>query len=151
MVNIEPIPFKPTWSNERIGEVGVSKRINRFLVDENLINSWLRYHSWVGSEGWEIRISDHKPIYLQFGDPKRKVATPYKFNQTWLKDQSYKDLEYTQWQHLDQSSLESYSSLFMKGLRLLKEETIKWEDMKKFQLYKELMVPNKKFPLSLVN
>lgn len=32
LVDIEPIPIKPTFSNKRVGEAGIAKRLDRFLV-----------------------------------------------------------------------------------------------------------------------
>lgn len=60
LVDVEPAKLKPTWRNKRTGIAGVSKRLDRFMVANQLLKRVDRMRSWVGTVGG----SDHNPIYL---------------------------------------------------------------------------------------
>jgi hypothetical protein len=37
LVDVEPMEAKPTWSNNRVGVSGISKRLDMFLIHEDLL------------------------------------------------------------------------------------------------------------------
>jgi hypothetical protein len=37
LVDVEPHKVVPTWINSRRGRVGITKQLDRFLVDENIL------------------------------------------------------------------------------------------------------------------
>eukprot|EP01018_Ginkgo_biloba_P018081 Gb_04379 [translate_table: standard] len=78
-VDVDPTKVKPTWTNNRVGEDGVSKRLDTFLVHSDLLERVERYRSWVDS----YRCSDHFPIYLEIGFSDPKPGAPFKYNPCW--------------------------------------------------------------------
>ena len=40
LLDIEPIKLKPTWRNNRCGDARVAKRLDRFLVSEQMVDSF---------------------------------------------------------------------------------------------------------------
>eukprot|EP00253_Pinus_taeda_P006605 PITA_06605 len=75
----------PTWQNRRTGDAARGRRLDRYLIHEDLLNSLTNYRQWVGTRG----ISDHSPIYLEVAGSFQKPRAPFKFNSTWLKDTKY--------------------------------------------------------------
>lgn len=92
LLDVDPRSLRPTWSNNRMGEAGVAKILDKFLVPEHLLQSFTRYRSWVRSKGLELGISDHWPMYLELGLCSRKIVAPYKFNHVWLKESVFREL-----------------------------------------------------------
>eukprot|EP01018_Ginkgo_biloba_P032610 Gb_14068 [translate_table: standard] len=84
-VDVEPIKVKPTWTNNTLGEDGVSKRLDRFLVHFELLGRVERYRSWVDS----YRCSYHFPIYFEIGFSDPKPRAPYKYNPCWSEEFSH--------------------------------------------------------------
>jgi len=60
LIDLEPIKLKPTWRNNRGGAARVAKRIDRFLVKEQMVDRFFQLRQWVGSGG----ASDHFPIFF---------------------------------------------------------------------------------------
>ena len=84
-LDIERINIKPTWKTNRCGDGRVSKRLDRFLVSENLMDRQQYIRQWVGSGGH----SDHLRIFLEYKNGPEKPPSLMKFNKTWLKDESF--------------------------------------------------------------
>lgn len=84
LTNLAPTPLKPTWKNNRTGTAGVAKRIDRFLINDSLMNNSLTIKQWIGFGG----LSDHHPIFLELRCDSEKPRSPFKFNKTWLEDDS---------------------------------------------------------------
>jgi hypothetical protein len=49
LVDVKCINMNSTWRNKRVGVDKVTKRIDRFLVDEGLMEDNLRMKQWVSS------------------------------------------------------------------------------------------------------
>ena len=47
LVDVVPLNFKPTWSNNRTRDEGIGKRLDHFLVHHSLLESLCSYWSWV--------------------------------------------------------------------------------------------------------
>ena len=45
--------------------------------------------------------SDHLPIFLEYGNGPIKPPSPLKFNKTWLKDESFRQLIHSHWVPFD--------------------------------------------------
>jgi len=65
----------PTWHNQRTGEAALGRRLDRFMMHEELIQLFPLYRQWVSTGG----LSDHHPILLQISDKKSKPRSPFKF------------------------------------------------------------------------
>jgi hypothetical protein len=85
VVDVEPIKLIPTWRNGRGGHDFIAKRLDRFLISEDLTQVGLRYKSKVCN----IKISDHMPVVLYLEPESRKVRYPFKFNSIWLEDPDF--------------------------------------------------------------
>jgi hypothetical protein len=92
-VDIKPAVIMPTWRNGRRGREEIQKRLDRAYVSEDLLNDAAKYRSWV-----ELPfISDHAPIVLQLDYGYKPVAYPFKFNPTFLQEESFCDLVRAYW------------------------------------------------------
>ena len=60
VTDVPPIKLTPTWRNHRTGESHITKRLDRFLIVDTLMESIDRIHQWVGGFG----DSDHNLILL---------------------------------------------------------------------------------------
>jgi len=74
LVDIVHLKLSPTWRNGRLGDKGIGKRLDRFLVDEHLSENLGKFKSWVVPS----KISDHCPILFQFEVEKRRTRYPFK-------------------------------------------------------------------------
>jgi hypothetical protein len=61
LVDVEPIKLIPTWRNGRGGEDYIAKRLDRYLISEDLAHSGLRYRYLVCN----LKIYDHMSVTLQ--------------------------------------------------------------------------------------
>lgn len=75
----------PTWHNQHTGEAALGRRLDRFMMHEELIQLFPLYRQWVSSGG----LSDHHPILLQVSDKKLKPRSPFKFFAGFLKEPEY--------------------------------------------------------------
>ena len=105
-----------------MGEEGISKILDRFLLSDQLISSLPRHRVWAHRCG----ISDHFPILLKWREQQNPCAYPYKFNQSWLGNKDFINMIQTEWPliHLD-ASLDAMNNLSSK-LCLLKEKVKSW-------------------------
>jgi len=82
-VDVEPLKLLPTWSNGR-GHDFIAKRLDRFLISEDLTISGFRYRSVVCN----LKISDHMSVILHLEKDNREVSYPFKFNYICWKNQN---------------------------------------------------------------
>ena len=80
LVDVAPSCTGPTWRNGRIGDEGISKRLDRFLLSDNLVSLLARYWVWAHRYG----VSDHFPVLFEWLDHPVSCAFPFKFNHSWL-------------------------------------------------------------------
>jgi hypothetical protein len=115
----------PTWRNKRLGEDYISKRLDRFLLSTNLVESPLFFRQWVGSGGE----SDHHPIYLEVEGRSKKPTSPFKFNSAWLKEEEFMSLAKDIWTPLVQE--EQAMVQFVRNLKNIKKAIVEWARKKK--------------------
>ena len=96
------------------------------------------FRQWVGEGG----NSDHFPIFLELSNLPRKPAAPFKFNATWLQEESYENLFKETWIHPDGRSQEGKGFLFMENLKKLKKATIEWEKSRRERQKEDLVLIN---------
>ena len=87
-LDIEPIKLKATLRNNRCGDGRVAKRMDRFLMAEQVMDMTHYLRQWVGCG----ELSDHLPIFLELMNGPTQPPSPMKFNKTWLKDESFTNL-----------------------------------------------------------
>jgi len=122
LIDVEPIKLKPTWRNNRGGEARVAKRIDRFLVSENLVDSFFQIRQWVGSGG----ASDHFPIFLEIRKGPNNPPSPLKFNKLWLQEESFKNLFITNWRGYNENSMRTAAFQFAENINRLKGAIKEW-------------------------
>ena len=47
LIDLDPQPLNPTWSNRRLGEERIAKRLDIFLISEELLETDLMFNQWV--------------------------------------------------------------------------------------------------------
>eukprot|EP00253_Pinus_taeda_P027771 PITA_27771 len=134
LIDVNLIKVKPTRRNRRTGEGRVAKRLDRFLISEDLISGIPMFRQWVGEGG----NSDHFPILLEFKNPPPKLASPFKFNAAWLQEESFNILFRDTWRHPGSTPSESKGAQFWDNLKRLKKATIEWAKARKKAQNEEL-------------
>jgi hypothetical protein len=83
--DIIPHRLNPTWRNMLSGDQHITKRLDRFLVNEGILNTVDNIKQWTRSGG----DSDHFSIILESSFGKSKPPNPFKFNTCWLYHEDY--------------------------------------------------------------
>ena len=78
LVNVAPPDASPTWRNGRVGDEGISKPLDQFLISSSLIPV-LNFHCV-----WAIpaNISDHFSIRFEWNKKAGSFNFPFKFNRS---------------------------------------------------------------------
>lgn len=87
------------------------------------------YRQWVGSGG----LSDHLMIYLDIRGEISKPRAPFKFNSTWLKDNSYICLVTDFWKAHPLANERNITNGFIDNLKELKKLSNIWAHNKRVQ------------------
>ena len=133
-MDVEPLKLLPTWSNGR-GHDFIAKRLDRFLISEDLAISGFRYRSVVCN----LKISDHMSVILHLEKDNREVSYPFKFNSTSLEEPYFVNYVRSKWVGLlGVETLNPMDSL-VKKINLLKSMIIKWEKKKNLVAKEELV------------
>jgi hypothetical protein len=93
ILDIEPVKFKPTWRNNRVGEDSIAKILDCFLMKDTLLEKSFKLKQWIGHGG----ISDHYPIFLELRTGMNKPPSAFKFHRTWLNDDTFLKLVKENW------------------------------------------------------
>jgi len=126
LVDVEPQKFSPTWCNRWVGSDRVSKRLDRFLISDDLLDSFglVRQCVTFGGE------SDHQPILFEFGTSLRKLTSPFKFFEGWLSDPTYLQFVKNLWVLQPTHSQSPATIHFLENLKGLNVATKKWAKTK---------------------
>eukprot|EP00253_Pinus_taeda_P025127 PITA_25127 len=135
LIDVNIIKAKPTWRNRITEEERIAKRLDRFLINELLASYIPLFRQWVGEGG----NSNHFPIFLEFSKTPPKPASPFKFNDTWLQEESFLQLFRNTWRHPGSTPPENKGAHFMKNLQRLKRASIEWAVDRKRKLNEELV------------
>lgn len=82
IIDLALAKLKPTWTNKRTRESKIAKRIDTFIIVENLIEKNSIIREWLG-----LGDSYHYPIYLEVLGDECKRANYFKFCATLLKEE----------------------------------------------------------------
>ena len=85
LVDVAPSYAGPTWRNGRMGEEGISKRLDRLLLSNQLISSLPRHRVWAHRCG----ISNHFHVLFEWMNQQNPCAYPFKFNEYWLGNEDF--------------------------------------------------------------
>jgi hypothetical protein len=125
LIDIQPIRLVPTWRNGRAGPDAIARRLDRFLVAEGLLSSFVAPSSWVEYP----YLSDHAPILLQLLPTVRRL-TPFKFNHRLLTSDNYSAIVHSTWTDPRFLTEPNPQSRLVWKLKELKSKTIQWEKEK---------------------
>ena len=121
-MDIEPIKLKPTWRNNICGDGGVAKRLDRFLVTDQVVDKIHYLREWVGCGG----ISNHLPIFLELRNGPTQPPSPLKFNKTWLKDESFTQLLTNLWIPFNNEGVQNVAFQFADNIKRVKGDIKVW-------------------------
>lgn len=93
LVDIYPSPIVPTWHNGRSGDAYIGKRLDRFMIHQNLFEITRNLRSRVE----QVYILDHCPIVLQWRVESVRKGIHFKFNQTWLEEDDFNEMVNAIW------------------------------------------------------
>jgi hypothetical protein len=127
LVDIVPEVISPTWRNGRLGSDMISKGLERFFMNVDLLGSVHRFRSWV----IKSLISNHNSVCLQFDNQKERSHYPFKFNLAWLHELDFNLLIQNTWSSMAHWKDSSAVNLLVKKLNFLKEKVIIWKKEKK--------------------
>jgi hypothetical protein len=134
LVDIVSAEVVPTWQNGRSGDDSIAKILDRFYVAEDLIASTLRYRTWVEFPF----LSDHAPIFLEFGAGILAVAYPFKLNLDWMSDDSFVGMVRDVWSDLCLLLIIGAQRRLVGKLSLLKAQVKQWAKEKRLRDQLEL-------------
>ena len=93
LIDLDPQVLKPTWTNRRVGEERIAKRLDIFLISEDLLEGNFMFKQWVDS-GTE---SDNLPICLEIKKQPKNPSIPFKLCSTWLKNEEVLQIIQSNW------------------------------------------------------
>jgi hypothetical protein len=102
-----------------VGEDSIAKKLDHFLIKDTLLEKSFQLKQWIEHGG----ISDHYPIFLELRTGLDKPPSPFKFNRTWLKHETFLKLLKENWQYYNPRSNETIGLHFVKNLHIIKEKT----------------------------
>jgi hypothetical protein len=135
LIDLEPVNLLPTWRNGRGTYDSVSKRLDRFLISDSLVDSRLCFISWVVN----VKISDHMLVVFQMELLQKRQKYPFKFNPVWLNDPEFVTFVRSSWNKLEESRFSSLMENLVSKLISLKSLVIKWGKNKKLKSKEELV------------
>jgi hypothetical protein len=112
-IDIAPVKLLPTWRNLRVGEAHVAKILDSFLITESMSMLSFQYLQWIGSRG-EF---DHSPVWFAVEGGSQNLASPFKFNSTWIKDEGFQKLVKSNWTPLQDTIGTSAAIQFMDNFK----------------------------------
>ena len=112
----------------------MAKRLDRFLVAEQLVERFFLVRQWVGSGG----NSDHFPIFFEIKKGPINPPSPLKYNKTWLLDESFKNLFLAHWRIFYETLDRSATFQFAENIKRLKGEAKSWAKEKRVREDAEL-------------
>lgn len=101
--------------------------MDRFLISEKLVDSGLKFRTWVVN----VKLSYHMPVVFQLEQDQQKQKIPFKFNSVWLKDPYFELLMHSNWHNLVESESISPMDNLVSKLKYLKSLVIKWKKKNK--------------------
>jgi hypothetical protein len=99
-IDVEPLYMGPTKRYNMVGNASVSKRLDIFLVSNQILHGVNYYIAWIDPR----RCSDHNPIFLELGYNNLKPSAPFKYNPKWIEEEYFQTLAKGHWKYFDPHS-----------------------------------------------
>ena len=112
----------------------MAKRLDKFLVAEQLVDRYFLVRQWVGSGG----NSDYFPIFFEIKQGPINPPSPLKFNKTWILDESFKNLFLAHWRIFYETLDRTAAFQFAENIKRLKGEVKAWAKAKRVREDAEL-------------
>ena len=129
-MDVAPSCAGPTWRNGRIGEEGISKRLDRFLLSDHLVSLLARYRVWAHRFG----VFDHFLVLFEWLDHSESCSFPFKFNHSWLDNEDFIHMIRTEWPLISPNASEDAMEDLSVKLCLLKGKVKSWTKQKSIEL-----------------
>eukprot|EP00253_Pinus_taeda_P025007 PITA_25007 len=81
-IDVAPSVLTHTWDNGRSGDAYIAKRIDRVIIQADIIESVGMPFLSIGNES----ISDHRPVYIQWRNRLFSQHFPFKLDRTFIDD-----------------------------------------------------------------
>eukprot|EP00253_Pinus_taeda_P017747 PITA_17747 len=92
-IDIAPSILTHTWDNGRTGDSYIAKRLDRAIIQANVIDQMGMPFLSIGNES----ISDHWPIFIQWRQRPFSQHFPFKFDRTFIEDPVFILMVTTAW------------------------------------------------------
>jgi hypothetical protein len=127
LIDVLPTCLIPTWRNGRSGSDSIARRLDRFLVSDQLLTQARLSKSWV-----ELPfVSDHAPVFLQLQATTVHKAYPFKFNHHWLADPDFSLIAHNVWKNPCFLQEVNPQQRMVWKLKVIKAHTKAWYKAKK--------------------
>jgi hypothetical protein len=124
LVDFPPDVLTPTWRNGRVGLESITKRLDRFFISESLATVDGQDQILGGHSPY---LSDHTPIFLQFGSPAVHFSYPFKLNSCWLVEEGFIAIVNVVWKDpIFQLEKQVYNNAFIWKMKHLKSHIKRW-------------------------
>ena len=117
-----------------MGEAGICKRLDRFLLSDHLLPILAFYRSWDTPSD----VSYHYPIFLEWGPRLASQCYPIKFNRAWLLEDDFALLVSSSWNSPMASGHTNFLDTLAQKLGRLKGTVKEWEKIMILTKAKEL-------------
>ena len=113
-----------------MGDEGICKRLDRFLLSFNLVNLLSSHRVWAHHSG----VSDHYPVLFEWIDHHVSCSLPFKFNHSWLANKDFVKMIRSEWSLFSSvNPVDAMEDLSVK-LRLLKGTVKDWTKNKTLEM-----------------
>lgn len=93
LIEFPPTNGKYTWSNQRIGAQNIKERLDRILLQQEIVANF----SLIKSKIIHITASDHKPIVLSMIKGENLGPLPFKYNKIWDQEEDFQSMVQENW------------------------------------------------------
>jgi hypothetical protein len=99
LVDLKPVKLTPMWRNRRMGEARITKRLDLFLVSEDVLDEVIQIIHFVSTGGE----SNYNLVILEVTPTHGKPPNPFKMNLEWMKDGEFVNTIKDSWKPFDDS------------------------------------------------
>eukprot|EP00253_Pinus_taeda_P005605 PITA_05605 len=132
-IDIAPSVLTHTWDNGRTGDAYIAKRLDRAIIQADIIEHMGMPFLSIGNES----ISDHRPIFLQWWQRPYKQHFPFKFDRTFIDDPDLIHVVTNAWS-ASGNRASSHAPSFHERMRHVRSIVKTWQSEKKSRNRSEL-------------